>query len=72
MAYISQGSSGKFHCQIEMIPQRCDCGWSITPKIINGQFATMNEFPSAVAIVHRSTPEKAFCAGTISKIHLHY
>lgn len=66
LAYVSYGSRGKFKCELQMTPQKCDCGWSITPKIINGKLATMNEYPSVVAISHRKEPKRPFCAGSIS------
>lgn len=65
-AYISHGSWGQFRCQMYVTKQACDCGWSVNTKITSGQEASINEYPSMVAIKWKTATDP-FCAGAISK-----
>ncbi|XP_034478951.1 venom serine protease [Drosophila innubila] len=65
-AYISTGSvSGNFRCTVTVQPQNCNCGWSASPRISNGQQAAANEFPSMVALKDRTSNIPTFCGGVI-------
>ncbi|KAH8355121.1 hypothetical protein KR093_006353 [Drosophila rubida] len=65
-AYISTGSSsGKFSCALTVQPQSCNCGWSATTRITNGQAAGANEFPSMVALKDRTSNAPILCGGVI-------
>ncbi|KAM7343857.1 venom serine protease [Cochliomyia hominivorax] len=65
LAYVSNGSYGKFRCQLYAQPQPCDCGWSVNTKIVNGKETAVNEFPSMVALRDKTTNQPSFCAGAI-------
>jgi len=65
LAYISQGSYGRFKCTLNVVAQPCDCGWSVTSKIVNGQQANINEFPYMVALHEKASNIRAFCGATI-------
>uniref|UniRef100_A0A1I8PGD9 Peptidase S1 domain-containing protein n=1 Tax=Stomoxys calcitrans TaxID=35570 RepID=A0A1I8PGD9_STOCA len=66
-AYISTAKkrpTGTFRCEMYVTPQKCDCGWSVNTKIVNGQETDINEYPGIVALkTHPDNPP--FCAGTI-------
>ncbi|EDW60824.1 venom serine protease [Drosophila virilis] len=65
-AYISTGSnSGKFQCTLNVQPQSCNCGWSATARISNGQQASANEYPSMAALKDVTSSLPTFCGGTI-------
>ncbi|KAH8285257.1 hypothetical protein KR054_006807 [Drosophila jambulina] len=66
-AYISTGTQGgSFRCVLTTVKQNCNCGWSATQRIVNGENAGANEFPSMVALKDVTKPyEKSFCGGTI-------
>ncbi|XP_065367708.1 venom serine protease [Calliphora vicina] len=71
MAYTSSGGVGNFRCQLNAQPQPCDCGWSVNTKIVNGQTASPNEYPSMVALKDRTTNQPSYCdAAIISHRHL--
>ncbi|XP_030369905.1 venom serine protease [Scaptodrosophila lebanonensis] len=66
LAYISDSySSGNFKCTLDVQPQPCSCGWSINMRIANGQQASINEFPSMVALKNRQSNQPSFCGGVI-------
>ncbi|XP_037946796.1 venom serine protease-like [Teleopsis dalmanni] len=56
---------GRFFCQAITRPQPCDCGWSFTPRITNGQEANKHEYPSMVALRDITSPQLIFCGGNI-------
>ncbi|EDW00796.1 venom serine protease [Drosophila grimshawi] len=65
-AYISTGSnSGRFRCTLNVQPQPCNCGWSVSPRISNGQQAAINEYPSMVALKDVTSTVTSFCGGVI-------
>lgn len=65
-AYIStSSSSGRFRCQLNVQPQGCNCGWSATARISNGQNAAANEYPSMAALKDITNNLPTFCGGTI-------
>ncbi|KAH8390102.1 hypothetical protein KR200_007137 [Drosophila serrata] len=66
-AYISTGpQGGNFRCVLTTTKQNCNCGWSATQRIANGENAGQNEFPSMVALKDvTKIYEKSFCGGTI-------
>ncbi|XP_073844814.1 venom serine protease [Musca autumnalis] len=63
-AYTSGGSWGSFRCQLNASPQQCDCGWSVSTKIVNGYETGVNEYPGVVAL-KTSEESPPFCGGTI-------
>ncbi|XP_017477101.1 PREDICTED: venom serine protease [Rhagoletis zephyria] len=65
IAYVSKGSTGNFRCTLTTQPQSCDCGWSITTKIANGEAAGQNEFPFMAALKDTTSSSAAFCGATI-------
>lgn len=67
LAYASYGSTGKFRCSLTVRKQPCDCGWSVTSKIANGQEAGDNEFPFMVGLQNLDSSTLIFCGGTISE-----
>lgn len=68
-AYISTGTQGgNFRCVLTTTKQNCNCGWSATQRIVNGEKAAANEFPSMVALKDVTKPrELSFCGGTIGE-----
>ncbi|XP_062133666.1 venom serine protease [Drosophila sulfurigaster albostrigata] len=66
-AYISTGSNvgGKFRCSLSAKPQSCNCGWSATTRIANGQAAAANEYPSMAALKDTTSNVAIFCGATI-------
>ncbi|KAH8245889.1 hypothetical protein KR038_010968 [Drosophila bunnanda] len=66
-AYISTSPlGGNFRCVLTTTQQNCNCGWSATQRIANGENAGQNEFPSMVALKDVTKPnENSFCGGTI-------
>ncbi|CAD7012903.1 unnamed protein product [Ceratitis capitata] len=70
LAYASYGSTGKFRCSLTVRKQPCDCGWSVTSKIANGQEAGDNEFPFMVGLQNLDSSTLIFCGGTIIS-HFH-
>ncbi|XP_052843372.1 venom serine protease [Drosophila gunungcola] len=65
-AYISTGTSGgNFKCTLTTTKQNCNCGWSATSRIANGQQASANEFPSMAALKDVTKNQASFCGGTI-------
>ena len=65
-AYISGGSWGRFQCVVTVTKQACDCGWSTNTKIVNGQEAQVNEYPSMVGLIDRTKSSyEPFCGGAI-------
>ncbi|XP_017061276.1 venom serine protease [Drosophila ficusphila] len=65
-AYISTGTSGgNFKCALTVTKQNCNCGWSATARIANGQQAAANEFPSFAALKDVTKNQASFCGGTI-------
>lgn len=68
-AYISTGTKGgSFRCTLTTAKQNCNCGWSATSRIANGQSATANEFPSMVALKDVTSSQPSFCGGTIGEL----
>lgn len=65
LAYVSGGSYGSFRCELNVQPQPCDCGWSVNTKIVNGVEASVNEYPSMVALRDITTDLPSYCAGSI-------
>ncbi|KAL5287656.1 hypothetical protein ACFFRR_008512 [Megaselia abdita] len=64
LAYTSssQQTAGRFSCTLSLAD--CDCGWSMSSKIVSGTETRVNEFPSMVALIYE--PNKSvFCGGTI-------
>lgn len=70
---VSSGTAGRFSCIAKSQPQtssnECDCGWSVTRKVVGGQETTINEFPS-MAGVFDNREMRIFCGATI--IHNRY
>ncbi|KAH8277565.1 hypothetical protein KR018_001051, partial [Drosophila ironensis] len=65
-AYISTGTKGgNFKCTLTTSKQNCNCGWSATSRIANGQAASAQEFPSMVALKDVTSTQPSFCGGTI-------
>ncbi|XP_068145206.1 venom serine protease [Drosophila tropicalis] len=65
-AYISTGSQrGNFKCTLTVAKQNCNCGWSATQRIANGQQAAANEYPSMVALKDVTSNLPSFCGGAI-------
>ncbi|KAL9702320.1 hypothetical protein quinque_005838 [Culex quinquefasciatus] len=66
IAYSSSSSSaaGSFSCQVQVKPQDCDCGWSVTQKIVGGSTAGVNEYTSLVGLLDKITVN-VFCSGVI-------
>ncbi|KAL7738143.1 hypothetical protein ACLKA6_006486 [Drosophila palustris] len=70
-AYISTGSvGGNFKCSVTVLKQNCNCGWSASSRISNGQQAAANEFPSMAALKDRTSNLATFCGGVIAS-HRH-
>lgn len=68
----SQQTAGRFSCTLTLIAptaDNCECGWSISPKIVSGTETRVNEFPSMVAMVYKGD-NGIFCGGTISKYYM--
>ncbi|XP_067633465.1 venom serine protease [Eurosta solidaginis] len=65
LAYASYGSTGNFRCTLTVRPQQCDCGWSMTTKIANGQAVSNNEFPFMAALQDRTSSAATFCGASI-------
>ncbi|XP_069963920.1 venom serine protease isoform X1 [Bactrocera oleae] len=72
LAYVSynRGNGGRFLCSLIAQPQQCECGWSMSTKIANGQQAGSNEFPFMVALENLASNALIFCGGTIIS-HFH-
>ncbi|EDV59543.2 venom serine protease [Drosophila erecta] len=65
-AYISTGTNGgSFKCTLTAVKQNCNCGWSATARIANGQKAAANEFPSMAVLKDVTKNQASFCGGTI-------
>ncbi|KAH8299301.1 hypothetical protein KR044_000225 [Drosophila immigrans] len=65
-SYISEGSdSGKFRCKLNVQAQSCDCGWSASSRITNGQTAAANEYPSMASLKDTTSNVQVFCGATI-------
>ncbi|XP_017067436.1 venom serine protease [Drosophila eugracilis] len=65
-AYISTGTKGgNFKCTLTAVKQNCNCGWSATSRIANGQQAADNEYPSHVALKDVTNNQASLCGGTI-------
>lgn len=65
LAYISNAQAGYYKCYMKTRRQtKCDCGWSVNQKIVNGVTTGVNEYPSVVGIVD-STIQQIVCGGTI-------
>ncbi|XP_016957786.1 venom serine protease [Drosophila biarmipes] len=65
-AYISTGAKGgSFKCTLTTTKQNCNCGWSATARIANGQDAAANEYPSYAALKDATSGTASFCGGTI-------
>ncbi|XP_016943026.3 venom serine protease [Drosophila suzukii] len=65
-AYISTGTQGgNFKCTLTTTKQNCNCGWSATARIANGQNAAANEYPSYAALKDVTSKTATFCGGTI-------
>jgi len=62
LAYISTKYSGIFDCSITTV---CDCGWSISSRIVGGTEATVNEFPPMAALSTTSGTAKIYCGATV-------
>lgn len=74
LAYTSSSTetAGKFSCYLTLVPEsqsNCDCGYSISPKIVSGTETRVNEFPSMVGMIY-APDNSIFCGGTISKYDL--
>ncbi|XP_037033544.1 venom serine protease-like [Bradysia coprophila] len=61
LAYISTVNNGIFDCSITTV---CDCGWSISSRIVGGTTAGVNEFTPMAALVDTYT-YKIYCGATI-------
>jgi len=67
-AYISTGTQGgNFKCTLTTTKQNCNCGWSATARIANGQNAAANEYPSYAALKDVTSKTASFCGGTIGE-----
>lgn len=67
----SYSSGGRFLCSLQTLPPSnggsdCDCGWSVTRKIVGGVEAGINEFPSMAGIYDKSQL-RIFCGAAISE-----
>lgn len=68
IAYVSTGNrTGNFNCKLTVKEQKCDCGWSASSRISNGQQAAANEFPSMAALKDRTSNLQSFCGGVIGE-----
>ncbi|TMW46896.1 hypothetical protein DOY81_008023, partial [Sarcophaga bullata] len=65
LAYVSGGSFGSFRCELNVQQHPCDCGCSVNKKISNGQEASVNEFPSMVALRDILSLMNHLCGGFI-------
>ncbi|XP_018791858.1 PREDICTED: venom serine protease [Bactrocera latifrons] len=70
LAYASYGNTGRFLCSLTIRPQQCECGWSTSTKIANGQEVGTNEFPFMVGLQNLASSTDIFCGGTIIS-HFH-
>lgn len=64
LAYASMGyngSNGIFDCTITTV---CDCGWSISSRIVGGTQAGVNEFTPMAGLVSKMT-SAIYCGATI-------
>ncbi|XP_037043228.1 venom serine protease-like isoform X2 [Bradysia coprophila] len=61
LAYVSKAYSGHFSCAITTV---CDCGWSISSRIVGGTQADVNEFTSMAGLISGTT-RFIYCGGTI-------
>ncbi|KAG4069013.1 hypothetical protein HA402_008324 [Bradysia odoriphaga] len=52
LAYISTVNNGIFDCSITTV---CDCGWSVSSRIVGGTTAGVNEFTPMAALVSTTT-----------------
>ncbi|XP_054739111.1 venom serine protease [Anastrepha obliqua] len=64
IAYASYGSTGNFRCSLTVLKQNCECGWSVTAKIANGEKVGANEFPFMAALQDKTTNTN-FCGASI-------
>ncbi|KAJ6647069.1 Venom serine protease 34, partial [Pseudolycoriella hygida] len=62
LAYLSYAYSGIFDCTITTV---CDCGWSISSRIVGGTTASVNEFPPMAALSTITGTVKIYCGATI-------
>lgn len=68
IAYVSVTNeySGYFSCVLKSQRQQCDCGWSVSQKIVGGVEASVNEFIAMAGIASRLS-NSIFCGGAISE-----
>ncbi|KAG4065023.1 hypothetical protein HA402_004146 [Bradysia odoriphaga] len=57
-------TTGAFTCKTTVKAAPCDCGWSVSTRIVGGVDALVNEYTSLVGLVNLQN-SMIFCGGTI-------